>query len=370
MLPRPASETAEPDRLERCDLPIPGSCRPQSIGQIGPEFQNRRELTARADHTVLSVRADHNGGDASRRGERGLRPAALVPVGPQGAVLMVCPYCGSDVGSSGVCEKCGAPREDVKLTGWRPDPTARHEGRYYVAGRPTSRVRNGRAEANDPAGGQMLPNYVDLPSRSRMSIRWSWLGTGVGAAIIVMVALVFWALRVPDHRQSESPDAIYLSTLQDAGLAGQFNFDANAIAHGKHVCRQLDDGGPQQGLAADKIAVDAFCPRFSKGFHIFETVTVTGTFVLTEGGSNAEISSIASDGTSCHGVDGYSDIDPNTQVIVRNGTGEILHTTPLGEGHGDDLTCTFSFGFPVTEGQDRYVVSVSRRGDFIYTFNQ
>ncbi len=246
MLPRPASATAEPDRLERCDLPIPGSCRPQSIGQIGPEFQNRRELTARADHTVLSVRADHNGGDASRRGERGLRPAALVPVGPQGAVLMVCPYCGSDVGSSGVCEKCGAPREDVKLTGWRPDPTARHEGRYYVAGRPTSRVRNGRAEANDPAGGQMLPNYVDLPSRSRMSIRWSWLGTGVGAAIIVMVALVFWALRVPDHRQSESPDAIYLSTLQDAGLAGQFNFDANAIAHGKHVCRQLDDGGPQQ----------------------------------------------------------------------------------------------------------------------------
>ena len=72
------------------------------------------------------------------------------------------------------------------------------------------------------------------------------------------------------------------------------------------MCRQLDDSGPQQGLAADKIAVDAFCPRFSKGFHIFETATVTGTFVLTGGGSNAGISSIASDRTSCHGVDGYS----------------------------------------------------------------
>ena len=282
---------------------------------------------------------------------------------------MVCPYCGSDVGSSGVCEKCGGLHEDAKLTGWRPDPTGRHEGRYYIAGRPTNRVRNGRAQANDPAGGAMLPDYVDVPARSRTSIRSSWLSTGVAAAIIVMLALVFWALRVPHHRQSQPPDAIYLSALHDAGLAGQFNSDANAVAHGKLVCRQLDDGGPQQGPTEDKLAVDAFCPRFSQGFHIFETATVTGTFVLT-GGANADISSIASDGTSCHGVEGYSDIDPTTQVIVRNGTGVVLNTTTLGEGHGDERTCTFSFSFPITEGQDRYVVTVSHRGDFVYTFNQ
>ena len=282
---------------------------------------------------------------------------------------MVCPYCGSDVGKSGVCEKCGGLNEDAKLTGWRPDPTGRHEGRYYIAGRPTNRVRNGRAEANDPAGGSLLPDYVVAPARSRTSIRSSWLSTGVAAAIIVMVALVYWALRVPHQRQPPPPEASYLSALHDAGLAGQFNSDANAVAHGKQVCRQLDDGGPQQGPPADKLAVDAFCPRFSEGFHIFETATVTGTFVLT-GGSNAEISSIASDGTSCHGVEGYADIDPTTQVIVRNGTGIVLNTTTLGEGHGDERTCTFSFSFPVTEGEDRYVVSVSHRGDFVYTFNQ
>jgi hypothetical protein len=283
---------------------------------------------------------------------------------------MVCPYCGSDVGSSGVCEKCGGLHEDAKLTGWRPDPTARHEGRYYIAGRPTNRVRNGRAQANDPAGGSMLPDYVDVPARSRTSIRSSWLSTGVAAAIIVMLALVFWALRVPHHRQSQPPEAMFLSALHDAGLAAQFNSDANAVAHGKQVCRQLDDGGPQQGPTEDKLAVDAFCPRFSQGFHIFETATVAGTFVLTGGGSAAEISSIASDGTSCHGVEGYADIDPNAQVIVRNGTGIVLNTTTLGEGHGDERTCTFSFSFPVKEGQDRYVVSVSHRGDFVYTFNQ
>src|SRR6476620_12492423 len=165
--------------------------------KIGPEFQNRAEWTARADHTIFGVRADDNGGDAFCRGERSFRPAAVVPVGPEGAVLMVCPYCGSDVGSSGVCEKCGAAREDVKATGWRPDPTARHEGRYYVAGRPTSRVRNGRAETNDTAGGHMLPDYVDLPARSRTSIRSTWLGTGIATAVLVMMGAVAWGLLLP-----------------------------------------------------------------------------------------------------------------------------------------------------------------------------
>ena len=290
--------------------------------------------------------------------------------GREGVALMVCPYCGSDVGSSGVCEKCGALRDTVEKTGWRPDPTARHEGRYHVAGRPTSRVRNGRAETTDPAGGQMLPGYVDLPARSRLSIRSTWLGTGAAAAVIVMLALVLWGLHLPDHRQSASPDATYVSALQTAGLADQFNSDANAVAHGKQVCRQLADGGAQQGQAADKIAVDIFCPEFSKGFHVLETATVSGTFVLAESNSDAEISSIESDGTSCKGTDGYADIDRGTQVVVRNGKGEILTTTSLGEGRGDDATCTFSFSFPITEGQDRYVVSVSHRGDFIYTYNQ
>ena len=246
---------------------------------------------------------------------------------------------------------------------------ARHEGRYYIAGRPTSRVRNGRAETTDPDGGQMLPGYVDLPSSSRTSIRSAWLGTGAATAVIVMLALVAWALLLPRH-ESASPDAGYLSALKDSGLAGQFNSDANALAHGRQVCKQLDDGGPQQGLAADKVAVDAFCPQFSKGFHILETVTVSGTFVLTDTKSNADISSIASDGTSCEGTDGYSDMGRDTQVTVKNGKGEILATTSLGEGRGGDVTCTFSFSFPVTEGQDRYVVSVGHRGDFSYTFNQ
>jgi hypothetical protein len=282
---------------------------------------------------------------------------------------MVCPHCGSDVGDTGICDRCGAVDGTVALTGWRPDPTARHEGRYYIADRPTSRVRNGRAETTDPDGGQMLPGYVDLPSSSRTSIRSAWLGTGAATAVIVVLALVVWALLLPRH-ESASPDAGYLSALKDSGLAGQFNSDANALAYGRRVCKQLQDGGPQQGLAADKVAVDAFCPQFAEGFHVLETATVSGTFVLSDTNSNAAISSIASDGTACEGTNGYSDVGRDTQVTVKNGKGEILATTSLGQGRGGDATCTFSFSFPATEGQDRYVVSVGRRGEFSYTFNQ
>jgi hypothetical protein len=153
-------------------------------------------------------------------------------------------------------------------------------------------------------------------------------------------------------------------------LADQFNSDVNAVAHGRQVCRALDDGGPQQGLPADKFAVDAFCPRFSEGFHVLETATVSGAFVLTDSASNEYTRSIETDGSSCVGADGYSDVGPQTQVIVKNGKGEILSTTTLGPGNGDRSTCTFPFTFPVTEGQERYVVSVGHRGDFSYSFSQ
>jgi Protein of unknown function (DUF732) len=279
---------------------------------------------------------------------------------------MTCPYCGSDIGGSGTCDRCGPVRASAALTGWRPDPTARHEGRYYVAGRPTNRVRNGKAESTDPAGGQMLPDYTELPI-ARLGIRSTWLATGAMTAIIVMVAAVVWALVLAGRRSTPGPEAGYLAALKDAGLTSQFNSDANAVARGRRVCRQLEDGGPQQGVLPDKIAVDAFCPQFAQGFRLLETATVSGTFVLID---SAGVDTIASDGASCEGTDGYSDVGHDTPVTVKNGKGEILATTSLGQGKGSTANCTFSFSFPVTEGQDRYVVSVGRRGEFSYTFEQ
>jgi hypothetical protein len=254
----------------------------------------------------------------------------------------------------------------TRLTGWRPDPTARSEGRYYVAGHPTNRVRDGKTESTDPAGGRLLPDYVELPT-ARSTIRLTWLGTGAATAIIAVVAAMAWVLLLDGRRSEPPPEAGYLSALRDAGLTSQFNSDTNAVAHGRQVCRQLEDGGPQQGLLADKLAVDAFCPDFAHGFHILETISASGTFVLID---SAGVDAIAADGESCEGTDGYSDVNHATPVTVKNGKGEILANTSLGQGRGDTASCTFSFNFPITEGQDRYVVSVGRRGEFIYTFEQ
>jgi Protein of unknown function (DUF732) len=281
---------------------------------------------------------------------------------------MSCPFCGSDVGKTDVCPNCGALKDGVAKTGWRPDPTARHEGRYYVAGRPTDRVRDGKTETTDPEGGKLLPAHLDTPSRSKTSIRSTWLGTGAATAVLVVLAAVIWALRLPLGTPG-SPDADFLSELKDSGFADQFNSDANALAHGRHVCKQLDDGGPQQGVAADKLAVDAFCPRFSEGFRVLETANASATFVLMDT-SKEYVSSIASDEGKCHGVHGYSDIGGGTQVMVKNGKGEILASASLGEGHGDEVNCRFAFSFPITDGQDRYVVSVGHRGEFSYSFEQ
>ncbi|WP_036342142.1 DUF732 domain-containing protein [Mycolicibacterium aromaticivorans] len=277
-----------------------------------------------------------------------------------------CPYCGADLDAGGICARCGGVLTPTRPTGWRPDPTARYEGRYYTAGHATNRVRNGRSEANDPVGGQMLPAYVEVPV-ARSSVRLTWLATGVTTAVIVMVAGVVAGLLWARHRPSPPPEAEYVQALQTAGLFDQFNSEANAVAHGHEVCNQLEHGGQQQGLLADKIAVDVFCPKFNNGFRILESAKISGVFVLTD---SLGTGSIVVDGGTCHGTDGYADIGRTTPVTVKNGKGDILTTTSLGAGTGDSANCTFSFTFSIDEGQDRYVVSIGRRGDFSYSFEQ
>lgn len=279
---------------------------------------------------------------------------------------MTCPYCNSNLFSDGTCDRCGDVRARTPSTGWRPDPTARYEGRYYVAGHPTNRVRNGRREATDPTGGRLLPDYVEAPATGSR-IRLSWPTTGATTAIIVLAAAAVWALQRGGDPTPPSPESGYLAALNDAGLANGFNSDAGAIAHGRQVCRQLEEGGAEQGLPADKFAVEAFCPQFAEGFHILDSVTAAGKFVLID---STGIGAIATDGTACEGAEGYSDVGDDTAVTVKNGKNEFLATTTLGQGQGDSATCTFSFNFPVTEGEDRYVVSIGRRGEFSYTFGQ
>ncbi len=313
---------------------------------------------------------------------------------------MHCGYCGRDVGDQTLCQSCGAykvgltwhPADthsgslpdlafgatagsavSVQEPGWKPDPTGRHEGRYFVSGHPTDLIRDGTAEAVDPEGEQQLEQHAlsfpadeAPPAKSRSKRRWLFvtivvvvlLGAGVGGVILGGLL------------GRKSPDEKYLAALRDSGLSGHFASDANAIAHAKETCRMLSEGGPQQGLPADKVAVDAYCPQFSKGFHVLETATIRGTFTLVDNSPNVYYPAITVNGSTCSGAGGYSDIQPGTQVFVKNSKGDIIVTAELQQGTGNRFRCTFPFSFDITEGEDHYIVSVGRRGEISYTFTQ
>jgi hypothetical protein len=313
-------------------------------------------------------------------------------------VVMFCVYCGAHIGNETACGNCGAhkagstwhpadspttavahqvPYNDTSVhdTGWRPDPTGRHEGRYFVAGQPTDLIRDGTTESLDSSGKRQLPEdivaypHVEPPSPSGSKSRRVWLVAAIAAVALALAGIGVGATLFL-NRDRESLDDKYLAALHDADLAAEFNSDANAIAHAKQTCRQLEEGGRQQGMPVDKVAVDSYCPKFSDGFHVLETATITGSFTLTVDSPDSYFPAITTRGSSCSGADGYSDIDQGTVVTIKNGKGDILTSTSLGVGTGSSYECTFPFSFEITEGDDRYVVSVGRRGELSYTFDE
>ena len=269
-----------------------------------------------------------------------------------------CVFCGGGLTDAMQCTSCGAvnvggtwhesaygvPTGSASAAGggWMPDPTGRHEGRYFVGGQPTDLIREGRR--------------VWIAVAAVVAIL-ALAGAGIGAYVYL-------------NRDRTTVDDRYLTALKQAGFSAEFNSDANAVAHGKQVCRELEGGGAQQGMPADEVAVQYFCPQFAEGFHVLETATISGSFTLNDDDPNPYAPAIEVDGASCVGASGYSDVNPGTPVTVKNGKGEILTTTYLEEGKGGRYMCTFGFTFDVTEGQDRYVVAVGKRGELSYSFDE
>lgn len=164
--------------------------------------------------------------------------------------------------------------------------------------------------------------------------------------------------------------ATYLQALRDASLGGAFPSDASAVAHAQSVCARLKSGAKQQGNKADEIGVQTYCSEFFTGFHVLEVATVEGTFTLRDSNPSYYYPSIASGYSSCWGSGGYSDISQGVEVVIKNGSGKVLAHTQLGRGHGSSYSCEFPFTVKLTEGEDDYVVSVGRRGEVHFTFEQ
>jgi hypothetical protein len=296
--------------------------------------------------------------------------------------LGFCVFCGGTLSDAMRCTGCGAVNVDGTWhesaygvpagslggsgAGWMPDPTGRHEGRYFVGGQPTDLIRNGEVEALDPLGKQHLdqagaePFSAVEPARHGRRV---WIAAAAAVTVLAMVGGGIGTYLYL-NRDRTTVDDQYLTALKQDGFSAEFNSD------GKQVCRQLEGGGAQQGMPADEVAVQYFCPQFTEGFHVLETATISGSFTLNDEDPNAYSPAIDVDGTSCVGSSGYSDVNPGTPVTVKNGKGEILTTTYLEEGKGGRYMCTFGFTFDVTEGQDRYVVAVGKRGELSYSFDE
>lgn len=94
------------------------------------------------------------------------------------------------------------------------------------------------------------------------------------------------------------------------------------------------------------------------------TFVLSGTIAVS-GGSDSVTTS--SDGTTCEGAGGYSDITPGTAVTVANAQGQVVATGALGTGvmsSDDDLSaCSLSFSVPgVPDGLSSYSLTISHRG--------
>jgi hypothetical protein len=210
----------------------------------------------------------------------------------------------------------------------------------------------------------------DLPAPPERTPKF---GTGkllVLAAIVFAVIVAGGVSAVLLFGGGASKDSTYLSQLKSAGLAGQFPSDANAIAHAKLVCTNLEAGGKQQGLQVDEIGVGVYCDKFTQGFHVLEVAEIKGTFSLIDTSPSTYYPAITSSGVGCSGSGGYSDIHSGTQVFLKNGKGDVLANGSLSSGVGGTRFCTFSFTMPITEGEDTYIVEVGKRGQLSYSFTE
>lgn len=106
--------------------------------------------------------------------------------------------------------------------------------------------------------------------------------------------------------------------------------------------------------------------------------TVHGTFTISNGSydptNEFEDPNYTMGVDGCEGDSGYGDLNSLTQVVVKDDHGEEVARTQLGTGHdtGDTVFggCKFDFTFDVAKGPKYFVVSVGRRGESTYTYEE
>ncbi len=100
--------------------------------------------------------------------------------------------------------------------------------------------------------------------------------------------------------------------------------------------------------------------------------TVEGTFTIQKGSYSSP--NFSGGAFGCEGDGGYGDLNSSTQVVVKDDNGDEVARTELGTGKdtSDELFggCEFNFEFDVSKGPEYFVVSVGRRGESKYTYDE
>lgn len=103
-----------------------------------------------------------------------------------------------------------------------------------------------------------------------------------------------------------------------------------------------------------------------------ETGRVVGTFAVIDKKSSYLGWNLDE---NCNTSGGYSDIGSSTQVIVKNREGLELDRTDLGvlpeiKTEGRTRRCTWTFFLEIPKGEEYYILSVGRRGEMGYSFDE
>jgi hypothetical protein len=188
-----------------------------------------------------------------------------------------------------------------------------------------------------------------------------------GLKIAIVAAPVFAIIAILIFVLFPRPDETYLGKLRDSKLGGYYASDAAAIANGKAVCADLLAGGKNQGVRAEAIAVEVYCPDFASGFRTIKPIDVVGTMTISDYSPSYYYPRITNIGSWCWGSNGYNDMDEGTKVVITNQDGKRLAETALKSGKGNSYSCVFEFNFQVMEGEEEYLVAVGKRGEISYT---
>jgi len=193
-----------------------------------------------------------------------------------------------------------------------------------------------------------MDETTEVPKKTKPSLlrsKWFLIASGT-LAVAAIVAVTFMV--------NQDPDEKFISRLVSAGLADTYSSEKEAITSAKDFCWDLKSGSPNQGQQPEEIAVQVYCPEYSKEFRLLKLVKVRGSLTVTEEGDMK----ITRYGSACSAQDGFQYLASWSNVVVLDKAGETLASTDLETGVLEDGKCKFNFTFELLQGASQYRIRI------------